>query len=397
MFHSSQSSIGRERPSIRLDVPDSGAEVVEEELGDRAVNSQFVTRRKADLKTLWNSERPDLDYLVPGLIGTDEVCLLAGASGSGKTMVLIALAAAVATGRSPFNKFDPSEPKKVLYFDEEIGEYEFKRRLKRISSAHDMDSSVVFQNLVLFPQQGHGLASEDRIAEFHRIVRDEDPRLVILDTFISFFGDDENDNSLVRRWLGLVVSPLREQGRAVVVSHHLKKPNWKDTGPKLNGIRGASDIVNQPDKVWFLDKATKRGGSNAANPCVNLLFGTGKARRGDPVEPFVLSIEDVDDGGGIRVVHSLDGDALRSLPKNLAAKKKIRDALRRSPGPLELSRLLGMAESIGANPKTFRRAIDDLAAQGLIRVSKNGGRSQYVQLVLPGDASRRPSNGGSAG
>jgi len=347
--------------------------------------SELPSRKSTDLSAVWGRGRPELHYLVPKLIGAGEVCLLTGAPESGKTMLLAAMAAAVAAGSEVLAEFPATPPLRVLYLDEEIGQYEFVRRLRMLAAGMHLDLDLLHENLLLFPQQGYSLHTNERIDEFHGTVSDFDPSLIIVDTFISVYGGDENDNSAVRQWFDRVVTPLRPDGRSIVISHHLNKERKDDRRSKRARIRGATDLYSYPDKVWMSEKISDRASIHDSG-VLRTRLNTIKARRGDKLPPIPVDFRNSDDGNRI-VLSGVD-----FTPATAARRGKVRTCkqvvlhrLQSGSGSCDKKSLYDITEQLRCSRKALTRALEALEGEGRIHlVSRNGSSLvKLAQVSLP--------------
>lgn len=265
-----------------------------------------------DLRAHWG-RTPDLRYVIPGLVGWQEVGLLASETGAGKTHLLMNWAAALAGGKAVMGWCGATRPGRVAYVDREIGTGEFMRRLERLARAMGIPEELLYQNMMVFtldcpvdnPLAGAPLSVDDprSFLEFQNLMQGFAPDLIILDTFGGLYGGEENSNDGVRRWYGDVLVPMRARGSSIILAHHFNKGGqFVGTRPSLERIRGASDLGGFSDRVWALE----RGSSIALGDGLRRVEATlrnVKARRGDEHEELRVTIEDVRlaEGVGTRV------------------------------------------------------------------------------------------------
>jgi hypothetical protein len=347
--------------------------------------SGLPPREPANLRDIWNAGPTEPDYLVPNLLGRGEVCLLAGAPESGKTMLLAALAAAVAAGGEVFAEFPATAPSRVLYLDEEIGQHEFVRRLRMLAAGMCLNLDLLHDNLLLFPQQGYSLHTDERIDEFHRSVSVFDPKLIIVDTFVSVYGGDENDNSAVRQWFDRVVTPLRVDDRSVVVSHHLNKDREDDRRSGRARIRGATDLYSYPDRVWMARRSNERASTTGAE-VLQTRLSTIKSRRGKKQPSIPVEFRSSEDGN--RIVLScadLTPTTAARRGKVRTCKQVVLQRLQSQSGSCERKALYDIPEQLGCSRKALDRALNALESDGRIRLVSENGSSvvTLAEVLLP--------------
>ncbi len=191
---------------------------------------------------LRDARRPELDGLLP----RGKSAQLIAEGGAGKTMALIQLAAAIATGDDWFGVFRPWAPGRVfLGLGEEDAE-EVRRRVYRAtrSGRTPPDGSIVA--LPLFGVECALLERDDNRSTsptvFLRELRDylvsSGPwDLIVLEPLSRFAGPDaEIDNAAATRFVQAVESIVEMTGAVVMVAHHTNKMS-RGGGP-VNGAAG---------------------------------------------------------------------------------------------------------------------------------------------------------------
>jgi hypothetical protein len=171
------------------------------------------------------------DYLLDGIVQRGFLYSVTGRTGSGKTAVLLLLAASVALGRSIGTC--TIERGRVLYF---AGENPDDIRMRWIALSQEMgfDIDAIDVHFIPGPFKISGL--------FGRIEREVTAlggvALVVVDTSAAFFeGDDENSNvqagAHARRFRGLV--KLHEKPCVLVACHPIKSAADENLLPRGGG------------------------------------------------------------------------------------------------------------------------------------------------------------------
>ena len=191
--------------------------------------------------SLHGKDVPPREWLVRDLIPGKTVTMLSGDGGTGKSMVALQLACAVATearwlGRGVAHG-------RVLFISAEDDEDELHRRLDSIVQAEG-GSFEALEDLTL-----RSLAGEDALlamtdpggrvltpsalyAEIERFIEQDRPALVVLDTLADLFPGNENDRTQVRQFIGLLRGLAIRHDCAVVLLAH----------PSLSGMNSGSGM-----------------------------------------------------------------------------------------------------------------------------------------------------------
>lgn len=177
-----------------------------------------------------------------------------GEWGSYKTWFLLDLAIHLAAGRPWFGHYAIDRPHNVLFFDEEMSEWALRRRIKQLSLGFDpplpeeLPLKLVNRSGKQFPNRecAHKILREVHDCEFA-------PDVIILETFRRFMVGDENQARDVGEfWVR--TSPLIEDGRTLVVSHHMKKRSFQGNESTRDRASGSTDIMAAVDSAFSLNR-----------------------------------------------------------------------------------------------------------------------------------------------
>ncbi len=181
---------------------------------------------------LYTRQYPPREFLLDGLIARGDCVFLAGRPKSGKSWLLLQLAAAIDTG-SPFLGRQTKRGG-VLFIALEDGERRIHERL-HIRKWRPTSSAFAFG---LLPLTDGGLAQiEQAMGGFSAI---------FIDTLRAACGPeaDENDNAEMGHIVQSLADLAHRAETAVVVSHHVRKGEAEDPFDLIRGagaIRGAYD------------------------------------------------------------------------------------------------------------------------------------------------------------
>ncbi len=188
-------------------------------------------------------------WLVEPLIAVGDRAIVYGEWGTYKSWVLLSLALHLAAGRPWLGKFPVSEPKRVLYVDEEMSRRLFTRRLQRLAAGMGLKAS---DKLPIRLLSRHGLrADEQEIRDLLRELKeieDFDPDVVIIDTFRRVFrGDEISAKDVAEFWRAW--TPVVDAGKTLILSHHMRKAGLNGRGPIRDRFSGSTDILAGTDSA----------------------------------------------------------------------------------------------------------------------------------------------------
>lgn len=198
-----------------------------------------------DWQRAFAGARDEIEWLVPDFIARGQAYALVSTAKAGKSLLLLDVAAAIATGRSALG-CRPQPPVRVLYVDHENGEFDIIERLRDMGyTPSDLDNLRYLSFPSMAPLDGPvGGADLAELADFH------DAALVVIDTVARVVAGEENSADTYRALYRNALAPLKAAGRAVVRLDH--------RGHAKTGARGSSAKADDVDAVWTLD--TQPGG-----------------------------------------------------------------------------------------------------------------------------------------
>ena len=132
----------------------------------------------------------------------------------------------------------------VLYIDEEMGVTGMWTRLSGLSAAPN--------TLFYMDQQGVRVDNPAHMDQLLSVIKENDIRIVIIDTFVRVHGQDENDNSRMSS-LYRSFKQIKQTGCAILALHHNRKMGT-ESGVAHEQMRGAGDIAAQADTVFSISK-----------------------------------------------------------------------------------------------------------------------------------------------
>lgn len=194
-----------------------------------------------------------VDWVVDELIGTDYVSMWVGESGVGKTMALLDLSFAVASGQEWLNR--KTKQATALYIDEENGKTRFFERARLIMNTRRLGAATRLAYLSL---PGFNLGNPEDLMILHDKIKETNAGFVVIDAFVDVLaGGDENSSKDVQ--------PIFTGLRRIADTHHcsinLIHHNNKQGGFRgSSAMKGAVDVMisltgNKPQLVFKSTKA----------------------------------------------------------------------------------------------------------------------------------------------
>ncbi len=219
--------------------------------------------KPSKLLSLIESELPERPcWIDPGILPKGGTLLFGGHAKTGKSFIMLELARALSTGTCPFgyNKIKVYEPVKVLYIEQELGEYGLQKRVKNIFAEEDvkvfgpkMWYASKIPQMQLDTQEGRGILFD--------LVETVQPQVLILDPIGRMHGYDENRSDQINELfasLEYLVKVFSQNDMSLVISHHFGKPGTdpKTTRDPLDpyNFRGSSKFFDNPDTLITVAK-----------------------------------------------------------------------------------------------------------------------------------------------
>lgn len=181
---------------------------------------------------------PNRDWLVEDLAPTETVTLLTGDGGTGKSLLALQLAVAVASGSAWVGR--KVDQGRVVYITAEDDADELHRRLVAVCRSADLRiadldgltlRSLAGEDALLANLHHNGALTETPF--FHELddyLASVQPSLLVLDTLADLFPGNENDRAQARHFVGLLRGlALRHRCAVLLLSH-----------PSLTGLNSGS-------------------------------------------------------------------------------------------------------------------------------------------------------------
>lgn len=359
-----------------------------------AANDAGEPSRFVDLSAWVGCEPSDRHFLVPGLIPGGCVTSLYGDGGSGKTLLALDLMVCMASRYSALWLGERALGFKSVGLFAEDDADEIVRRLQRICRARDVDFASVAPSISALP----GVGMDTIVGDFNESgevistplmidllchVKEVGAALLVLDYAAALFGGNEIDRAQVSAFMRFLNSLAYTYDIAILLLGH----------PSVDGMRGGRGTSGST--AW-------------RNQARSFLHLTVDEVQDDPEERRLLTLaltksnysragrvfKLASDGGQFDVLTVADGPAKKAKGPRLSSSQKVAlNALQKavseagtpSPGgpvpmgvqcvPINLWREyaysggISQADTPEARKKAFSRAMQELAAKGVVGVN----------------------------
>jgi hypothetical protein len=222
----------RRRPPGRLHVAGRGRSH-----GDGAVADRYPP---LDWRRAWKEAVIEPDFLIPYLIERGRNYALVAPGKQGKSLLVLDLCVALATGRPILGRANPSKgPVRVLYLDRENPLSDVVARITEMGAEPDDLDDLIY---VSFPSIAP-LDTEKGGQELLALVRYHNVDLVVIDSFIRFVSGDEDASSTAGAFDRHTAVPIKAEGVALLRIDH--------TGWDPKRARGSSAKTQDVDTEWI--------------------------------------------------------------------------------------------------------------------------------------------------
>lgn len=228
-----------------------------------------------------------------------------------KTWVLHDIAKAFVTGGPWIGRFY-LEKRNVLYLDEEMGVRKTLPRLRKLGLTDDT------AGFWYTDKAGVRFDNPKHVQQIVQHCKDNDIKVVIVDTLTRVHNYDENDNSQMRL-LFRRFSALMDIGITVIVAHHDRKKG-ADSDVRHERMRGAGEIAAMADMAYAIDKC---------GTAYRLSTSKGRLVAEDDQITVEFTIDDNADHTTVTLREITDAE--KSQNRAVAMEREIREALLDGP------------------------------------------------------------------
>lgn len=332
---------------------------------------------------------PLRNWLVPDLVPSRVVTSLYGDGGTGKSLLALQLAYAVATEGRWLGRGVSGG--RVLFISAEDDEDELHRRLDAIVQAEngrleDLDRltlrSLAGEDalLALLDRNTGKLIASALYAEIDKRVTDDAPALLVLDTLADLFPGNENDRAQVTQFVGLLIGLAVRHDCAVLMLAHPSRSGLASGG----GDGGSTAWNGKVRSRLYLERVVQDG--YEANPDARMLT-TKKANYGRTGGEIALTwrdgvfVADAPETGLDRMAASAKAERvfLKLLRLFTDQGREVNDKGAKTYAPKVF---FEHPESEGVSQRAFKGAMENLLVAGKIRVAFRGPDSRRVSYLV---------------
>lgn len=256
---------------------------------------------------------PEMKWIIKNLLQRGIVGSLNAGGGVGKSMLLIHLACAIASGKQ-WGCFIPEKPLTVLYLAGESDEDGLHRRIykvrERMGLRHDENC---IKNFLSIPNNGYQgqihLTEEGKPSTnfewLKKTIIEVKPDILIIDTLSRFAGINENDNKQGAMFIQCLESLLRagnpKNPMSILFAHHKSKDsrNSYDNGGRGAGSLDDNSRLSLSLKELSLDEKTAKGFKQQAKHIGLFISKINEGKPWNEYESFMF-----EDDGTLVHVHS---------------------------------------------------------------------------------------------
>jgi RecA-family ATPase len=221
-----------------------------------------------------------------GVLPQHGKCILAGEPKSNKSWVVMNMAVALATGTPVFNAkyksgmpvLPVTEAVRVLYCEQEMGQYGTRRRLLQMFP----EAPPLMPLYIKTRDMDMRLDTPEGRVVIAGQIEEVKPQVLILDPMAQFHLSDENSAQHMSAVIRVLDRWVEEYGLSIILVHHVSKQN--EEHPRKGGarIRGSSAIFGAIDTLIEVDNCS---GESAKEPILRLGF---TLRQDEALEPMYL-------------------------------------------------------------------------------------------------------------
>lgn len=306
-------------------------------------------------------EFPSDRWRVRNLIPKDGMTILASVSGEGKTWTALKLARDISLGNDFLDQEQfKTVQGKVLYVDAENSLSEIQRRCRQLSFT---DTDQLLFKVV----DQLNLNDEDKVSELIDLIKEENIKVVIIDTFRALAGGLKEERAEEVRAFFSRFKELKGSDISIIWLDHYRKPsNFEGRVPKKEFLFGSQDKTANVETLLMMKKEED-----------DITVYQRKNRLGKEITAFKMTITDQTDvDGATKTLIEFAGEIDEKESKKDIAKEFIPDMLIDGPKTTpEIVEILYKQKKVAE--RNTREALKELISENVINKRKNGRKDEY--------------------
>lgn len=338
-------------------------------------------------------ELEPMRWLATHRVPVDDVTILSGDGGLGKTTLALQLGVSVARDLGDWlGTTTLSGP--VIFFSAEEPENEMRRRLDRVARKRDINPDEIEQLFFHFAEPDKALlgistpagtiAPTATFQALSRSVEDIKPALLIVDSVAAVFGGNQNDRVQARTFVSLFRRLAREEGCAIVLLDH-PSLSGMNSGTGRGGNMDWSNVVRsrlylrtiEEEETTFRELEVVKSNYGPAGEKVRLRWEDGcfllKGAQSTPQQAATFA--------------KIDDLFLKLLDKRTAQRRPVGPNPGRCYAPTEFADD-PEAKAVGVKKAAFKDAMERLITSGKIAVIWEGPPSKKVSRIARAEVSK---------
>jgi len=199
-----------------------------------------------DLEAVLTQPVPPIPWAVRGLLAEQDIAIISGSGGVGKSYVLIQLALDLCRGAPFFNQLTSARPYNILYFDMEMSEPATTRRFSRMLKGNGFTAKP--PNLHVMLNSDLLLNRPESLKNLLLIVNELKIDFILIDSVRRVITGDENDSRTTNDLL-MAGKNLRDKSKCGIVflAHHRKAKEDPSLNTAKESLKGNTDWRNMID------------------------------------------------------------------------------------------------------------------------------------------------------
>ena len=190
-----------------------------------------------------DNTEPPAPIIGDGILLDNTILTIIGQAKAKKSFLALNFAVAIARGKG-FAGFSVDSPQKVLVLSAEGGYYPTRDRIKQVTKD---ETDEVLKNIYTKKYVSFSVDDDDDYKEIMAMIKETQPKVVIIDPLIKFHSQDENSSA----GMNIVFKRFRELietfSLSIIVVHHTGKN-------RSLGGRGSSFITGEYDSCITITK-----------------------------------------------------------------------------------------------------------------------------------------------
>jgi hypothetical protein len=195
---------------------------------------------------------PDREDVIAGILPVKSKGIISAPAKLGKTRFATGLALGIATGKS-VTGFTVTRPRRVLYFQAEVGEPSLQDRLKKmLTELSTEEKQLVRENLFFCNDPRLKLTRPEAIAAIREAIEKFSPEVVVFDPLYKYHTGDESSVRDMTAFFDPLDALIADYGVAVLIVHHHGKGRGENLVTPAHHNRGSSTIADWADSLLTL-------------------------------------------------------------------------------------------------------------------------------------------------